>query len=559
MLRSLLIRNFAIVDKLELEFSDGFTAITGETGAGKSILVDALGLLMGRRADTAAIRADSSKAELCAEFELEPDSPALEWLRDADLDQQPADVCLIRRMISASGRSRAWINGTPVTLQQLEALGGKLVEIHGQNEHIRLVHADEQFRLLDGTAVYARELDQVRSDFDHWHSLQRERESLLSESPLTEGDLDLLQYQIREIEGQLMSAEAFAELEREHRRLAQGKQIAASLEYARDSLEADHSGIIDSINAALSQLRDHGDLVADIAESVSMLQEASINCEEAHSAIVGAQSRLDLSPERLAEVERTLGALHELARKHRCEPEQLETVLDTLRERFERSGSLDNRLKDVEQLLAGAESSYRLSAADLYAARKLRARSLADSVTALLQELGMKGGVFEIELEHLEHCTPSARGSDRLVLQVSANPGIPPAPLRKVASGGELSRISLAIKVASKSEHTVTTQIFDEVDAGIGGDTAHAVGQLIRSLSSGGQSLCVTHLAQVAVCAHQQYQVNKSAENELTSVSTSLLDQEARVDEIARMLGGRLSDQSRAHAAELLSTASTRH
>jgi DNA repair protein RecN (Recombination protein N) len=557
MLSFIQIRNFAIVEALDLEFRGGFTTITGETGAGKSILVDALGLLKGNRADTGAIRSGAGRAELSAEFELGEDSSALSWLRDRELNN--ATTCLLRRIVSDSGRSRAWINGTAVTLQQLAELGDLLVEIHGQNEHIHLVRSDEQFRLLDGAASHDSALEAVQSCHLAWDRLEKEKQSLLSESPLDAGDTDLLQYQLRELEGALLSPDLFTELEQEHRRLARGSEIIKALEFAQASLESDQTGIGDAIHAVAERLRDHASLDPDIADAVQLLGEAVINCEEARSSVSNAISRMDLSPERLAEVEQKLSGQHDLARKHRVEPEQLAEVLQSLQNRLERAGTLDKRLQNIETELEKALQDYRHAAQSLHEARSSRAHSLAADVTDLMQELGMEGGQFKFEVVHEPDCVPSARGSDRLELTVSANPGTAPGPLRRVASGGELSRISLAIKVASKAGDPAHTQIFDEVDAGIGGDTANAVGALLKSLSVGGQSLCVTHLAQVAVCADQQIQVQKSSDGQLTRVETTLLGESERIDEIARMLGGRLSDQSRAHASELLATAATRH
>jgi DNA repair protein RecN (Recombination protein N) len=556
MLNFLQIRNFAIVESLDLEFAGGFTCITGETGAGKSILVDALGLLCGNRADTSSIRAGAKKAELCAEFELSESSSALQWLRDAELDD--GRICLLRRMVSDSGRSRAWINGTAVTLQQLAGLGALLVEIHGQNEHIGLTRTAEQFRLLDEGGNYGETLAKVRADHQAWQALETEKQSLLRETPLDAGDMDLIRYQIGELESTMLPAGEFAAIEAEHRLLAAGGEILESLEQSIQALEKDQSGAGPVIHRVAAQLAPHAALDEDISNAAKLLSEAAIHCDEARSSLRAARSRLNLSPGRLTELEQKLGSQHDLARKHRADPDRLQHVLDGLKERFERAGSLENRLAELETELDSALSQYQAGAAELSAQRGQHAGELGASVTRLMQELGMQGGCFIIEVDHDRHRTPSALGSDRLKLLVSANPGIPPGPLKKVASGGELSRISLAIKVASNSD-SATAQVFDEVDAGIGGDTANSVGALLKSLSAKGQALCVTHLAQVAAFADHQLQVQKSAGARETRVETNLLDRAARVDEIARMLGGRLSDQSRAHATELLNSAMIRH
>jgi len=556
MLTFLQIRDYAIIDTLDLEIRDGFTCITGETGAGKSILVGALGLLSGERADTSAIRSGADKAELSAGFELPADSPALEWLRSADLDQN--GTCLLRRSVGSNGRSRAWVNGTVVTLQQLAELGELLVEIHGQNEHIRLVRGEEQFRLLDGDAGYQHELRQVRRCFEDWRALKSERAELLQEKPLDAGDRDLLQYQLQELENEALSAGEFLELESEHRMLARGGEVMEGLESAAGALDAEQFGAARVLHRTAERLERHAGLDRDIDAAAGLLREAAINCSEALDSIQAALSRMDLSPDRLARLEHQLGVQHDLARKHRVQPEQLHEVLAELRDRLERAGSLELRLERLERDLANALAAYREAAAVLHERRSERAAGLSAAVTELMQQLGMEGGRLVIQVHPDETAQPTPRGSDRIDLLVSANAGIPPGPLRKVASGGELSRISLAIKVASRAG-AAATQVFDEVDAGIGGETAHAVGALIRSLAAGGQALCVTHLAQVAVFADQQIQVAKTTEDRGARVQTAVLAEQERIDEIARMLGGRLSAQSRAHASELLAATSRRH
>lgn len=557
MLNFLQIRNYAIVDSLDLEFAGGFTCVTGETGAGKSILVDALGLLCGKRADTSAIRDGATRAELSAEFELQDDSAAMLWLRDSDLDD--GKTCLLRRVISEGGRSRAWINGTTVTLQQLSTLGAQLVEIHGQNEHILLVQNSEQFRLLDGSGDYPAELEKVNQSYEGWYALERHKQSLLDETPLDAGDMDLIRYQVRELESSMIPADEFNRIEAEHKIMARGGEVLETLEYAARALESDDSGASPVIHRIADQLDLHAPLDPDIASAVELLRNAAINCDEALNNIQSARVRLDLSPERLAEIESQLSTQHDLARKHRVQPEDLQQVLEELRTRFDRAGSLEQRLAQVQEQLDAALAQYRTAAAKLHAQRKKRAQELAGSVTALMQQLGMEGGKFEFKVVADTAATPTPRGTDQLELRVSANPGIAPGLLRKVASGGELSRISLAIKVAAKAGAAAPTQVFDEVDAGIGGETANAVGALLKSLSTSGQALCVTHLAQVAAFADHQFRVLKSTGESDTKIQTSLLADEERVDEIARMLGGRLSEQSRAHASELLTTASTRH
>lgn len=558
MLSFLQIRDFAIVEFLELDFTSGFTCITGETGAGKSILVGALGLLSGNRADTGAVREGAEKAHLAAEFDLQKDSPALQWLRDAELDDGYS--CLLRRVIHRGGRSRAWINGSAVTLQQLAGLGEALVEIHGQNEHLRLTRSKEQYRLLDGGGHHAAELDRVRASYYRWQSLEQEKQELLRQTPLDQGEAELLKYQVRELENAMLSTDEFLALEREHRKLAQGNEISTALNQSIEILQAADIGAITALYQAANPLQDHAALDTDIESATSLLNEAAINAEEAAASIQSALSRLDLSPERLQDVATRISNQHDLARKHRVDPENLESVLAKLEGRLELAGSLESRLSRIEGELEAALFAYRRDARKLHLKRRTRAAGFSTRVTELMQDLGMQGGRFEFDVAHDEGRTPSARGDDELSLKVSANSGSAPAPLMKVASGGELSRISLAVKIVARDHAPATTQIFDEVDAGIGGETAHSVGTLLKSLAGSGQALCVTHLAQVAVFADHQLQVSKSDEGAGTAVNTTILEDQGRVDEVARMLGGQLSEQSRAHAAELLlEAAQTRH
>jgi DNA repair protein RecN (Recombination protein N) len=551
MLVFLQIRDFAIVDRLELELAPGFTCITGETGAGKSILVGALGLLSGNRADSSAVRQGCQKAELVAGFELDAGDSALAWLREAELDD--GSDCLIRRVLHANGRSRAWVNGTPVTLQQLAELGSRLVEIHGQNEHLRLTRRSEAFRLLDSANEQA--LAETRARYFAWQELEREKQALLSRDALTPGDLDLLGYQLEELENDLLPPGEFTALETEHRKLARGSEIVAALEAALDVLQSGEAAASSTLHRAAGSLDEHGALDPDIAAAAGMIREAAINCDEAGASIQSALSRMDLSPERLAEVELRLGRQHDLARKHRAEPEQLQQVADALRERLARAADQDQRLAVIDTELEAALRTYRAAANDLYRARAERAASLSEGVTGLMQQLGMSGGRFELTVQNDPARAPSARGDDSVEVRVSANRGVEPGPLRKVASGGELSRIGLAVKIVSRQHGAAATQVFDEVDAGIGGDTATIVGALLRELAGDGQALCVTHLAQVAAFADRQIRVTKSDRAKSPGVRAQELENGGRVDEVARMLGGSISPESRAHAEKLLQEA----
>jgi DNA repair protein RecN (Recombination protein N) len=564
MLKHLHIRNFAIIPSLDVDIREGFTAITGETGAGKSMLVDALGLLLGDRSDAGWVRAGAERAELTAEFSVDSNEAAQEWLRDSDLSAN--GNCLLRRTINANGRSRAFINGSPVTVTQIQSLGYLLVELHGQNEHLRLGKTAEQFRLLDCSGSYVRELEDVQTAFKSWQQLASELDELDQESSMPATDLEFLNFQLDELQQHDLSADAIMNLQTEHDRLAAGGALLDALTYSIELMEPESAtaseGVNANLNSTLGQLQRFASLDSNIGEACQMLQEAAVNCTEAVLSLQAARDRVDLNPQRFESVAATLGQLHDLARKHRVDMVGLEAVMETLSTRIKRAGNAGQRRA---QLITGLEihmRDYREAAKKLHSARAEHADDLSNQVTDLMSELGMAGGTFELSVTLNPSATPTARGDDDVQMLISANPGFPPGPLSKIASGGELSRISLAIKVAVRHRGESVTQIFDEVDAGIGGDTANAVGRLLKRLSvnshsGSGQALCVTHLAQVAVCAGHQLQVSKASEKDSTQVDTILLDGDGRVDEIARMLSGKISKQSRAHAVELLKAAQT--
>ncbi len=557
MLTNLHIRNFAIVPALDLEIRDGFTAITGETGAGKSILVDALGLLLGDRSDAGWVRSGAERAELTAEFLVDDNHEAQKWLDESELSTN--DVCMLRRTINANGRSRAFINGTPVTLAQIQSLGDLLVEIHGQNEHLRLTKTAEQLSLLDRSGNYDKEIARVNSTFTEWKQLTDELNALNQETALSSTDLEFLNFQLAELQQHELSADSVTTLQTEHDRLAAGGSLLDALTSSIGLLEPEstngNAGVNSDINTTLGQLQEFIPLDADISEACQMLQEAVVNCGEALNALRVARDRVDLNPARYDKVAKTLGQLHDLARKHRVRMDGLEEIQNALLTRIERASSSEQRRKELETAVETCLADYHKAAKNLHRKRHQHASELSKRIIELMGELGMAGGAFELAVTLNQQSAPSLRGDDEVQINISANPGMAPGPLNKIASGGELSRISLAIKVAAGSAGESVTQIFDEVDAGIGGDTANAVGQLLKRLAGNGQALCVTHLAQVAVCATQQLQVRKASGKDTTLIDTSLLSIKDRVDEIARMLSGKISEQSRAHALELLSAA----
>jgi DNA repair protein RecN (Recombination protein N) len=562
MLTHLQIRNFAIVPTLSLDIRDGFTAITGETGAGKSILVDALGLLLGERSDASWVRAGAERAELTAEFSVAGNEAARAWLQDADLSA--GNDCLLRRTINAAGGSRAYINGSAVTLAQIQALGDLLVEIHGQNEHLKLNRKSEQFRLLDNSGDYAGELGRVKRSYADWHEVDAAIRNLENDTLVPAAELELLEFQLHELQQLDLDADAINRLQTEHDRLAAGGDLLQTLGRAIEILEPesalDAAGVNSQLHGTLDELQGFAPLDGNIADACQMLREAAVNCAEALSALRTAHGRLELDPDRLEALAATLGRLHDLARKHRVPMDGLLKVRDMIAARIERAGTSVQHRQALEAKLESMLAEYRTAAGALHHCRSRHAAAVSKRVAELMAELGMAGGSFELAVTHRPQAAPSPRGDDDVEIRLSANPGIPAGPLNKIASGGELSRISLAIKVATATTGDAITQIFDEVDAGIGGDTAIAVGRLIKRLSTRrgaghGQALCVTHLAQVAVCAKHQLLVRKTARDDGVIVETRLLNAADRVDEIARMLSGTISAQSRAHAAELLAAA----
>lgn len=557
MLLHLHIRNFAIVPALEQDFAPGFTAISGETGAGKSILVDALGLLLGARSDAGWVRSGADRAELNAEFSLAANAAAADWLREHELAD--GESVLLRRTIQAGGRSRAWVNGTPVTVAQLADLGNLLVEVHGQNEHVRLAGAGRQRALLDRTGDYDAALADVDKAFETWRRAEDTLRELAEGAALPPSELEFLKFQLDELEAQDLDPEVIGDLEQEHRLLSSSGELVSTLEHCGELLENDQAGATAQLAAVLTALEPYLDLKADIREARRMVDEALINAREAAGTLAAVAAGVDLDPARLRGVTSKLSSLGDLARKHGVELEGLAEVRDRLTTRLDQAAHFDERREELEHAVAQALSSYDKHARRLSKKRSGHAATLSKAVEKLMGELGMAGGRFLIDIEHVPDGPPSPTGRDSVTMRVSANPGIDPAPLAKVASGGELSRISLALKVAT-ADGGARTQVFDEIDSGVGGDTANAVGELLKAAAAGGQALCVTHLAQVAVRADQQLKVTKQAEAKDTSVDASVLGGDDRVEEIARMLGGKVSEQSRAHAREMLQAGDkTRH
>jgi DNA repair protein RecN (Recombination protein N) len=549
MLTRLSIRDFAVVAHTELDFRQGLTVISGETGAGKSLLVDALGFLSGARADAGAVRHGAQRAELSAEFSLVDSPAAAQWLAENELDDDTH--CQLRRTLRADGGSRAWINGRPVPISQLAELASLLVEIHGQHAQQALLVRAQQTVLLDHFARHPLLLRDVEQHAKHWKHLHEERAALLARGDVQDRQ-DWLQHQLDELNAQALEPAALAELDTNHRRHAHAASLIASCGDALQTLQGD-----DAVSRQLQRLRQHLQREAihepRLNDVDGMLDSALIQLDEATSLLQRIHDDLDLDPDTLQTLEQQLVRVQDLARKHRVTPDKLAEHRDVLAEELASLADVDIRLQQLEQAISTTTTHWQQAAQHLSQSRQNAAAALAAQVSALIGELGMQGGRFVIQLEPNSNTDPDPQGAERAEFLVSANLGQPPRALRKVASGGELSRLSLAIEVATQGQDAVATQLFDEVDSGIGGAVAAAVGAKLRALAAHRQVLCVTHQPQVAAAGHTQYQVSKAAHAGITQSSVSVLDPAGRIDEIARMLGGAdVSDEARAAAKRLL-------
>lgn len=553
MLTQLRIRDFAIVEELELELAAGMTAITGETGAGKSILVDAIGLLLGDRADSDVIRHGAERADLSALFDLDALPAARAWLAERDLDRD--GECQLRRVVARTGRSRGYINGVPQPTQALRELGERLVDIHGQHEHQSLLRREAQRQLLDDYAGNQALVAELVEQYQTWSRLRRELRDLRQAAAERDARLDILRYHLRELAALNLAEGEVAHLEREQRQLAHASQLLDTSQRLLGWLSEDEeSSIADRLDHGLRELNVLSRLDTRLIPVSELLNAALIQIQEASSELRSYAQALDLDPGHLAQVEQRLAAAHQLARKHRTTAEEL----PALRARFEAERDTlehsETRLETLQQALKDARAAYQTGADRLSERRTAAARELGERVSTALAGLGMPGGRFAIVLERLEQ--PAPAGLEAVEFQVSANPGQPMRPLAKVASGGELSRISLAIQVIAAHAARIPTLIFDEVDTGIGGGVAEVVGRQLRALGGGRQVLCVTHLPQVAAQAHQQFKAEKQSDDATTHTQVVLLESEARVTEIARMLGGlELTMNTLAHAREMVEQA----
>ncbi len=570
MLTHLLIQNFTIIDELELEFSAGMTALTGETGAGKSILLDALSLVLGGRAESNFIRNGSDRCDISASFQVSAKSAAATWLMEYDLVDELIDTlsvstdhheheCVLRRVITREGKSRASINGKPVPVQSLRELGILLVNIHGQHEHQLLAKHDTQRELLDVYGENEPLLYQLNDSYLAWRAACDELTTLHDSLGVVKEEervrrSDWLRHQLRELETLSVTEKECADLEIEHRQLSHVSELMIQGQAALQRLAEDDANNISSdltaVQVTIATMKETDRTLADIH---AMLDTAAIQVKEAAVELRHYLDRLALSPERLAFVDERLALIHDIARKHRVLPAQLPAVQLQLEEDLQRLENSDAMLLALKEKCAALVLEYQKIAEQLSKRRRKAALQLNEQIIKSMQSLGMTGGRFSVDFIAYPDDNPRAQGQERVEFQVSANPGQPLQALHKVASGGELSRISLAIQVIVAQRDATPTLIFDEVDAGVGGATAAVVGQLLRALGESTQVLCVTHLPQVASKAHHHFQISKAVDKKSTHVQVSALKPAAKVQEIARMLGGlQVTKQTVAHAKEML-------
>ena len=554
MLNNIHIKNLAIVDTLELEFQTGMTVLTGETGAGKSILIDALGLSLGDRTDNAMIRPGSERAEITASFDLSDRPELVAWLREQAYDD--GNECILRRVLVREGRSRSFINGSPAPLPLVQELGRQLVDIHGQHAHQSLLQRAMQRRLLDAYAGHQTLVEEVAELHRGLNSAGARLDALRAAARDRAAKLELLRYQLGELDTLKLGEGELSQLDRDHARLSNAERLQETCARLVQELYEDEYALHGRLEHAAGELETVLASDPELGEIGALLDSAAIQVQEAAAGLRSHLDGLEQDPARLQSIEERLGEIHDLARKYRVKPHQLPELRAELAQELEELENADEQLEQLEAEQKRLRDDYLAAARRLSGKRRSQGKRLAAAVSEAMAGLGMPGGELEVALSPRGEAEVTAHGLEDVDFLVSANPGQPPQPLAKVASGGELSRISLAIQVITANCGQVPTLIFDEVDVGIGGRVAEIVGQLLRQLGAERQVLCVTHLPQVAAQGHNHLQVVKLSSRNQTHTKITALEPEARVEEIARMLGGlRITDQTRGHAREMVAQA----
>ncbi|THA00366.1 DNA repair protein RecN [Rodentibacter pneumotropicus] len=554
MLTQLTINNFAIVRQLEIELAKGMSVITGETGAGKSIAIDALGLCLGQRVESAMVREGQERAEICASFHLEPHNPAYHWLQEQELqDAENPSECILRRVINTDGRSKAFINSTPVSAAQLKEIGQCLIHINGQHASQLLLKNDYQLQLVDSFAQHPDLLDQMRDDYRAWKNLQTQVKTFQQKIAENESRKQLLQYQVEELDEFNLLPNEYLELEEEQRRLSNSEQLTQLSQSALQLLSENETVSIDTMLYRTTQYIDElVELDPRYTDVQNLLNEALIQVQEATNEVQHLSSNIEQDPMLLQEIEQRMGQALQLARKHNVKPEELVEWHQKLK--AELTALLD--FSESEELLIAQEKAaftqMQATAAALTASRQKSANALARQVTDSIKLLAMENAEFYVEVKTDDEKI-TANGANQIIFTLRSNLGQQPQPLAKVASGGELSRISLAIQVLTSDQSAIPTLIFDEVDVGISGSTASVVGKLLRQLGNKCQVLCVTHLPQVACCGHHQFNVEKFTVEGKTETKMTALSQDERIPALARLLGGsQVTELALANAKEML-------
>jgi len=552
MLNHIHIWNFAIVEQLDLALDSGLTVMTGETGAGKSILLDALSLALGDRAESNVIRHGADKAEVSVTFDTRHNPDAEAWLQEREMASENEGI--IRRVVYRNSASKAFINGVPSPATALRELGEMLVDLHGQHEHQSLLKKEHQRELLDAYAGHADLLDLLQQHYQNWKKKNTEYQTLRQAQKDRDARLEILRYQVQELESLALKPGETSELEQEHKRLANAKDLIQNCDSILQQLsDAEQQTVNDILNHSQVELSDMARTDPQLTAIAELINNALIQTQEASSELRHYLDNMELDPERLGWIDQRLADIHELSRKHHVDGEALPALLPELQRELEQLENADESLSRLKTDIDSVAKQYQQTATKLGKSRTKSAGQLSQQVSESMQTLGMDGGVFEIALITEEDAAFSAHGMEKIEFRVSANPGQPPKSLTKVASGGELSRISLAIQVITAQNSRIPTLIFDEVDVGIGGRVAEIVGRLLRELGDHRQVICVTHLPQVAALGHHHLQVRKLKATDTTISHIVALQAPQRVDEIARMLGGiEITSQTLSHAEEML-------
>ncbi len=551
MLTHLHIKNFAIIDNLDLDLKKGLTVVTGETGAGKSIMIGALTLALGARADNQAIKTGAERCEITAVFDVSKIPEAHAWLSKHELDTD--DECMVRRVIKRDGPSRCSINGTPYPLTTVRELASTLTHIHSQHQHQALLKRGYQRQIVDAFAGHAKLLASVNQAYLAWADTKQQIEQLTQHTQAGDDRIQLVNHYLSELQQLNLQPGEVEQLHTQYKTLNNAEQLLQSCQEALNAIGDDDKSTLAQLHIASQACQRISDVDNRIKTASELLSNALIHSQEAESELRNYLQQTELDPEKLHEVESRLNLIHDIARKHRVEPEQLTDVITKMENEKDLLENAELRSQELQQALAENKKTYLAAAKKLTLSRNKAAKKLGNAVTQSIQQLGMPQGLFDIALITNDKQAYSAAGLEQIEFQVAANPGQPTQAMSKVASGGELSRISLAIQVIAATKTTVPTLIFDEVDVGIGGGTAEIVGQQLHALAKNAQVLCITHLPQVAAQGDQHLSVSKLIENKTTVTNINELNKEERTQEVARMLGGiNITNTTLEHAEEML-------